>query len=391
MNWQEHVSNFNKLRAETGISIREYAEQYNLNPNTARRYLRSANSAPADDHVNAHTATHDQHSSPKNASQEKENVAKTRAHTDIQRENKRGTDTSKRNPQTKNAKSGNAKMITSPDVIMTHQKLPRGEGRRLMAGNEAAMKHGRYATPRSIDLLKADTLMDAGYLDVLEVDLMRRALAHFELVERVRDRSIEELEKQEVEFAMSAEEGTLHPAFKQLKMLNDCSYAMTDFMRTLTAMKQELLKTRRDEEKHAVKMGETTVIATAYQHQQAHEWDAMQTAVYIESHGGKVPPVLLETLRHEMKQGQNEDVDNGGIDQDELDREARAYRDKQAGRDAYIAIKRQQVSDIVDRGGYGDKNHYGEGREGELLEVLDDEPDFDYGATEDVYADGDDS
>ncbi|PHM39133.1 hypothetical protein Xmau_03038 [Xenorhabdus mauleonii] len=391
MNWQEHASNFNRLRAETGISIREYAEQYNLNPNTARRYLRSANSAPADDHVNDHTAKHDQHSSPKKARQEKENVAKIRTHTDILRENKRGTNTSKRNPQVKNAKSGNAKMITSPDVIMMHQKLPRGKGRRLAVGNEIAMKHGRYATPRSIDLNKADTLMDAGYLDVLEVDLMRRALAHFELVERVRDRSIEELEKQEAEFAMSAEEGALHPAFKQLKMLNDCSYAMTDFMRTMAAMKQGLLKTRRDEEKHAAKMGETTAIATAYQHQQAHEWGAMQTAIYIESQGGKVPPVLLETLRHEMKQGQNEDVDNGVIDQDELDREARAYRDKQAGRDAYIATKRRQVSDIVDRGGYGDKNHYGEGREGELLEALDDEPDYDYEATEDVYVDEDNS
>ncbi|MBD2804268.1 hypothetical protein ID855_06065 [Xenorhabdus sp. ZM] len=63
MNWQEHVSNFNKLRAENGISIREYAEHYNLNPNTARRYLRSANPAPSDDHD--HSVMDDQKVTPK--------------------------------------------------------------------------------------------------------------------------------------------------------------------------------------------------------------------------------------------------------------------------------------------------------------------------------------
>ncbi|MBD2804269.1 hypothetical protein ID855_06070 [Xenorhabdus sp. ZM] len=141
--------------------------------------------------------------------------------------------------------------------------------------------------------------MDDGYLDVLEVDLMRRALAHFELVERVRNRSIEELEKQEADFD-SDDEGALHPVFKQLKMLNDCSYAMTDFMRTMTSIKQGLLKGRREEEKHAAKMGEMTIIADAYHFQQAQDWDAMQTAVYIESNGG-LSPVEYEKQWEEAK------------------------------------------------------------------------------------------
>ncbi|WP_340615855.1 hypothetical protein [Xenorhabdus entomophaga] len=380
MNWQEHVSNFNRLRAENGISIREYAEHYNLNPNTARRYLRSANPATSDDHD--HATTHDQIIPLKKTGQKKGKSAQSRVNTGVKPGRKTGGE---RHPQAKSAKSQNAKMIISPAAIITHQKLSRGEGRRLTVGNEAAMKHGRYATPRSVDLDQADALMEAGYFDVLEVDLMRRALAHFELVERIRDRSIEELEKQEAQF--NPDDGTLHPAFKQLKMLNDCSYAMTDFMRTMTSMKQGWLKNRRDEEKHAAKMGETTVIANAYQCQQENEWDALQTAAYIESQGGKVPAALLEKLRHEMKQDQGEDVDNAVIDPDELDRQARAYREKQAGRDTYLATKRRLVDGIVDKGGYGDRDSQGEGREGESLDALEDEPDYDYAATSDMYDD----
>ncbi|WP_237388267.1 hypothetical protein [Xenorhabdus sp. Sc-CR9] len=44
---------------------------------------------------------------------------------------------------------------------MPPQKLPWGAGRRLAVGNEAAMKHGRYAVPRSIDLDNADALIAA--------------------------------------------------------------------------------------------------------------------------------------------------------------------------------------------------------------------------------------
>ncbi|PHM51870.1 hypothetical protein [Xenorhabdus hominickii] len=389
MNWQEHVSNFNRLRAEKGISIREYAEHYHLNPNTARRYLRAASFLPSDDQKHDHISKDDHclaKSAPKKAQGKKQKIP---ANTGVKQGKRQGhTDTDDHPQQANRAKHQNAKMIISPMAIMAHQKLPRGEGRRLTAGNETSMKHGRYATPRSIDLNKADTLMDTGYLDVLEVDLMRRALAHFELVERIRDRSIEELQKQESDFD-TGDDGALHPVFKQLKMLNDCSYAMTDFMRTMTSMKQGLLRNRREEEKHAVKMGETVVIANAYHLQQEQDWDAMQTAVYIESNGGKVPPALLDKLRHDLKQDQGDEVDNGGIDQDELDRQARAYRETQAGRDAYIAGKRQLVDEIVDKGGYGDIDNLGEGREGELLETLEDEPDYDYEATHDIYDDED--
>ncbi|MBD2812627.1 hypothetical protein ID853_17540 [Xenorhabdus sp. Vera] len=69
MNWQEHVSNFNRLRAENGISIREYAEHYNLNPNTA----------PVDDQTHDHTAIHDHRFTPQKTNREKGKSAKTRA------------------------------------------------------------------------------------------------------------------------------------------------------------------------------------------------------------------------------------------------------------------------------------------------------------------------
>lgn len=379
MNWQEHITNFNTLRAENGITIREYADHYGLNANTARRYLRSVSG----DQKSDHPQNGDHNKQTKKPKAKKNDEPKTRARTEAKTNGAAGCiDT----PTTKQPGKGNkgkiAKTIIPATDVITHQKLPRGVGRRLTAGNEVSMKHGRYSAPRPVDLNRADELMDAGYFDTIELDLMRRTLAHFELVERVRDRSVAKLKEQEKDFKES--DGSLHPVFKQLKMLNDCSYAMTDVMRTLTSMKQVFLRNCRDTEKHELKMGENSVIAEAYQLQEKLAWDSMQTAVYIESHGGKVPPALMELLRYEMKQ--DKDVEDAvAVDAEELDRQAKEYRAKQALKEAYIAEKRQLVDDIVDRGGYGDSDGTGNGREGELLDDIEEAPDFDYEATSDLY------
>jgi len=375
MNWQEHISNFNKLRAENGISIREYADHYGLNANTARRYLRSISSDQKNDH-------HDGSDQVPQVKAKKKPSTKTRTSSGTKANKSSGSiDASPPKQPAKSKKGKIGKMINSPSEIITHQKLPRGEGRRLTAGNEASMKHGRYATPRPMDLSKASELMDSDYFETFEVDLMRRTLAHLELVERVRDRSVAKLEEQE-ETYKEAEDG-LHPVFKQLKLLTDCSYAMTDAMRTLTSIKQVFLRNQRDTEKHLLKMGETSVISEAYELQEKLEWDAMQTAVYIESHGGKVPPALMEKLRFEMKQ--DPEVEDAEIDEEELERQAREYREKQAATASYLEEKRQLVEQLVDRGGYGDQNGLGEGREGEMLDDNDEPPDFDYEATNDIY------
>ena len=380
MNWQEHILNFNKLRAENGISIREYADHYGLNANTARRYLRSVSG----DQKNDHQKDGDQIVQVK---AKKKAPPKSRTSSGTKTGKSSGSIDAPPPKQPAKSKKGKiGKMINPSTEIITHQKLPRGEGRRLTAGNEASMKHGRYSTPRPIDLGRANELMDSGYFESLEIDLMRRTLAHIELVERVRDRSVAKLIEQEADF--NEKEDGLHPVFKQLKMLNDCSYAMTDAMRTLASIKQVFLRNQRDTEKHQLKMGETSVISEAYELQEQLEWDAMQTAIYIESHGGKVPPALMEQLRYDMKQEPPVE-DAVVIDADELDRQAREYRKKQASTAVYLEEKRRLVDGIVDRGGYGDQNGIGEGREGEMLDDTEEAPDYDYEATKDLYTDED--
>lgn len=380
MTWQEHISNFNKLRAENGISIREYADHYGLNANTARRYLRSVSSDQKNDH-------HDGSDQVPQVEPKKKPSTKTRTGSSTKANKSSGSidaPTTKQPAKSKKGKIG--KMINSPSEIITHQKLPRGEGRRLTTGNEASMKHGRYATPRPIDLSKASELMDSDYLENVEIDLIRLTLAHVVLVERARDQSIAKLVEQEGTY--KEDEGGLHPVHKQLKILTDSSYALTDAVRTVSSIKSIYLRNQRETEKHQLKIRETSVISEAYELQEKLEWDAMQTAVYIESHGGKVPPALMEKLRYDMKL-EPEVEDTEVVDAEELDREAREYRAKQAATADYLYEKKILIEELVDRGGYGDQNGVGDGREGEMLDDIEEPPDFDYEATRDLY-DGED-
>lgn len=374
MNWQEHVINYNKLRAERGISIREYAEHYDLNQNTARRYLRSSSS----DQKNDHSSKNDHSNKPR----KKNEITSKSAGVDLG-----GVSEKQRHSLKKNTKPKNEKMITDSPAKgeLVHVKLPRGKGRLLGVGNEASIKHARYATPRQEDIESADSLIESGYLDTLEFDLMRRALSHFEMVDRVRTRAIEKLEEQEEDHK---EDDGIHPVFKKLKMLNDCSYAMTDLMRTMASLKQGFHKTNRELFAHSVKFKESEIIPKAYQLKNENNWDAMETASYIEANGGKVPPALLEIMKHDLKRDEVE-TEGAPTDDEQLEREAIEYRNKQKEAKLLVEKKRLLVAEIVDSGGYGDHDIDGEAREGELLS-LDDDLDIDFDATSDIYDDDED-
>ncbi|EDN0919662.1 terminase, partial [Salmonella enterica subsp. enterica serovar Schwarzengrund] len=41
MTWDDHKKNFARLARDGGYTIAQYAAEFNLNPNTARRYLRA--------------------------------------------------------------------------------------------------------------------------------------------------------------------------------------------------------------------------------------------------------------------------------------------------------------------------------------------------------------
>ncbi|WP_143707612.1 hypothetical protein [Xenorhabdus szentirmaii] len=111
--------------------------------------MRSAHSAPSDDHGAKRDQTHPPKKHRPEAGQSAESHARPSPRPSTKR---RQTDTDAPSSPVKSADSRNAKLIMPPEVIMTHQKLPRGEGRRLPVGNETAMKHGRYATPRQADV-----------------------------------------------------------------------------------------------------------------------------------------------------------------------------------------------------------------------------------------------
>ncbi|MDT7472896.1 hypothetical protein RQM57_26090 [Citrobacter portucalensis] len=93
-------------------------------------------------------------------------------------------------------------------------------------------------------------------------------------------------------------------------------------------------------------------------------------------------------LAKEIKEAEPPVSDAGAVDDDQLEEEARKYREAQAGKEAFLKERRETVARIVDEGGYGDTNHDGIRREGEL-DPDEEGLDLDYEATRELYGEGD--
>ncbi|PLR29616.1 hypothetical protein CYR55_22705, partial [Chimaeribacter californicus] len=189
-------------------------------------------------------------------------------------------------------------------------------------------------------------------VDAIEAVVIEKGLVNLFKLERI---SLDLIAFLAAQPEPDEEEGGQPPLVKALSVVTAAAAAINDTARTLVGVRQSYAKEQREQEKHLRKLQEPERIQLAYQERQAHGRSALDTAIIIESHGDKVPPLLLELARTEMKNSNSGDINTQPVDLAELDRQARAQRaQRMAGLDSELASKREAVNEMVDGGGYGD-------------------------------------
>lgn len=87
----------------------------------------------------------------------------------------------------------------------------------------------------------------------------------------------------------------------------------------------------------------------------------LEAAEFIEAHGGKVPPLMLEQIKADLRAPKTNTDDEerqtavGGPSLEDLDKVARERAaNRRADAALWIEQRREEIADIVDTGGYGD-------------------------------------
>ncbi len=381
--WDWHRENLRKLREENDLTHKEYAEQYNLNPNTARRELGKKVVA---DRPKQATAKPDQ-TDDMIIRVKGRKAPHSKALGEIVTGEAPASHASAQKNKNKSPKSTRAKTGAS-DTEPKAKGKPRGKGKQFEVGNEVNLVPNRRGYPREVDHEAARELISEG-LEKCSADTFYSTVAHMQLLKRTTERAVSVFEDEITALKAGGKKddeqpGGPHPVLKLTKLLIEVGYLMNDHVSRVAAIAAGTDKNRRENEKHARKETEGQVVAQAFMLREENDWDIFQTAEYIERHGVKLPDSIALRLEKEIKDEEPEVEDTGTVDDDQLEEEARRYRATQANREVFLADRRATVARIVDERGYGDKNMDGLRREGEL--ELDNEGiEFDYEATSDLY------
>lgn len=383
VDWEEHRKTFELLREERGITYKEYADHYGLNPNTVRRQL----SQKTGENQEKKASQKSDHSDELIISRKGRKAPHSKAMAEVTEPRESAAD---KKPESTKAKDKHAKKIILPAVV--HTPKPRGKGKPFEEDNEAKLVPNRRGRPRQVDYSSADNLAAEG-LEISTARTLYDTLAHMELLKRTTARAVgvfeEEIAELERPKSRNRDEddegpGGPHPVLKLTKLLIEVGYLMNDHVSRVEAITSSRDKNRRENEKHAMKVSEGEVIAQAFVLREENDWDIFETAEYIEKHGVKLPASIALRLEKEIRDAEPEVEKGGEVDDDQLEEEARRYRAQQARREVIIQDKRDAVARIVDERGYGDTTQDGSRREGEFEDDTEG-LDIDYEATADIY------
>ncbi len=108
-------------------------------------------------------------------------------------------------------------------------------------------------------------------------------------------------------------------------------------------------------------MGQAGIVKLAYERKRENNWSVLEAAEFIEAHGGKVPPLMLEQIKADLRapKTNTDDEENqtasGAPSLEDLDKIARERAaSRRADAALWIEHRREEIADIVDTGGYGD-------------------------------------
>lgn len=268
--------------------------------------------------------------------------------------------------------------------------------------------------------MKQFSLAD-NWQDSLESLLINDLMIHYNLTKRARDKSLLRLLKEEEQARLDednppppkdGETSGFPPTpaeFKQLKMLTETGYTLTDISRTVSAVMGRIAKESRDkvlhhekinanaaklrqaEEAHQLRMyGKMggNVIAEAFSLMQGEDGSAIKSAQYLEERGIALPDSLRRLLDIEIESERNKVDETTGMSNEELDAYVAAEEAKRAGHHEWLASRRAENARLVDEFGYGDIDEDGARRSGEIQAPFEAGEEIDLDATADLYADG---
>lgn len=428
VSWQEHINKFNELNQSGTISIKEYADHYGLNYNTARKHLTKKT-----DHSDGKTIPDPVIPPAKRSGLAKKSAPKKRTIPRTARDKrgvKGGAATHER--EQPEAKEENAGAIAGDDsvVISIASRKPRvdkgkphkpktdqswklgasaiindakkkqeeGENdptptiRRLRTGIE--QKLDIYDIDLAVKDMKAEIRTRNG-LDDTEADILISAKARRLLLENAM-----KIATSELSIMIDCYNGIItpddpryvdlgkdpkHPIFTHGKSISEAHYAISDCLKTISHLLQNTRKATKEDGKDDKEERINTVTAEIYAMLSSGDISPLDAALQLEAKGIKPPPFLLAMANKELTEEPPVDpTATSAVDQEQLDKEARMYAEMKEGKEAFLEKRRKAVAGIVDRGGYGDLDEDGQRREGEGLSEYDDE-ELDVEATLEQY------
>lgn len=406
MNWDEHRRIFNELNKTHGISIKDYAEQNGLNYNSARRQLKvktdhSGDQSP-DQPINSkgdRPSKLGETPQPITPKERPKKPGSAGAATDAPATGGAGT----KAPRKKKKKDlGNVVPLRDRGVYREKGDQTWKAGATAIVTNGAVtiengddkpkrrpLRTGIYQKVTPLDVMAAlDKIAEPGYIERVELDALATAVARRDMLVSVQQGTMAELEIQRDMYngVIGPEDpqwdsnlGALleNPMFRMYKVSVEGGYALADAARTISQIHTNIVKTRLAEHKQRFLMEDTPrLIAEAMDKQEADGLSAVETVRWLERQGVKPPVTLLAAALKELKEDDGLDDDGETmttVDQETIDKEARAYKKMRESKDEFLKERRAQVAAVVDKFGYGDIDANGQRREGEGLSEYDDE------------------
>lgn len=358
--WSEHIERYAQMRADGDkISIKEYALTYGLNPNTARRYLGDGTTQIG---KTQEPRSGDQGRKPakkrsndqKKPSQRKSDHQAPKKQKDISSEINELSLKVKEAGKHARIEAGQTDEAVLVGKLITAVSTRTKSGRprdQYMAGSQIL---DDSIIPNEEDLAEARQLIAAAGVDDIEASAIESSLVNLFCLNRTVKAVLTFLSEQPKASGDDDEAGP-NPITKALSVAAAAAGAINDTARSLAGIRQSYAKNKREQELHDRKRDEPDRIMEAYQKRKENGWSAVDTAIYIETHGYKVPALLMEMARKEVKDGEADKIQTAMYDPVELDRQAREARAiRQAQHEMLLAEKREAVNLLVDQGGYGD-------------------------------------
>jgi hypothetical protein len=436
LTWEEHYPRF----IASGLTIKEYSEQNNLNPNTARKHFNSKKNKAAEAMITAddekdHSGDHHSENRKKIPSKRVKNTLnESDKQPKLTKDDKSEKVVSFRSLPKKRSLSNEHKNLENKGIAIFESGSSKGISGEKIRLNPEKSRRKKTAPPTKQKMISnsgggiailpgikaARTLLASGpesHLQQVIEMAQATALEYMDIVRSEADDLRDEIDG----LAPGVEIEGVHPSIKLRSIMEDAAYFMNDFTTRLASIYQGEQKLRQNAEKQrlaerqqAVKEAETRerlslmhkqlelrdkeieyrmsaelrtgrIIAAAIRMRECGDIDDIGVAEYIERRGVEVPITLAMLARRaiEALEPPTSDID---VDEEQLERDAQEYARHQKEHPQWLANRRAEVNQIVDTLGYGDIDATGERKAGEFDSDTSD-LELDPTATSDIYGD----